>query len=78
MVSYLNDISAGLKGKKCLSQDFVDLCTKSIQESIQNSTSAHFENNPFFQELPPGIKKRLVKSVLHDKIKMFKYFFHDF
>ena len=77
MEHYLYDISSVLKNKD-LKQVIIDLSKKSIEESIQNSTSIHFEENIFFQELPQNLKKRLVNSVLYHDIKKFKYFFHDF
>lgn len=77
MEKYLFNISSIMKPKQ-LPQNIIDLCKKNMEESIENSTAHYFEDNQFFQELPPNIKKRLISTVLHFEIEKFQFFFEDF
>ena len=64
MEVYLYDISL-LRKDKVLPLEFIDACKTSMKESIKHSTRFYFEENHFYQELPPKLQARLVTSVLY-------------
>ena len=77
MEVFMYDISLRRKDKY-MDRETIDICIKSLQNQIKDSTLRYFENNHFFQELPQNLQYRLVKSVLARHLNIFTFFFEDF
>ena len=77
MEVYLYAISNVMK-KKTLSLVMIENCKKLMEESVKNSTRFYFEENYFYQELPPNLKLKLIRSVLYRELQTFEFFFEDF
>ena len=77
MEVYLNKVSNVIK-TRAISQEKIDQCKENLEISMKNSTCFLFQDNHFYQELPPNLQRRLVRDVLEKPMNAFAFFFEDF
>ena len=77
MEEFLSDVSKQVKHRNLPESVYYE-CKEHIAESVTSSTRFYFDQNPFFQDMPPRMKSRLVRSVLTEPWNAFSFFFEDF
>ena len=74
MEKFVCDISLTFRDKS-ITKYYFDECMTSMSEYIRNSTRYSFQENQFFKELPPSLKRKLTFTVLSKQMQTFEFFF---
>lgn len=67
MEEYLYDVSKARK-TKLLDIKIIEQCKELMNQNVHHSTRRYFEENEFFQELPPNLRTKLIKTVLYKQM----------
>ena len=74
METYLFGISMAVKGVD-LDDRIIKSCTQHMESAVKGSTLFYFEQNDFYQELPPRLQLNIVTKVLVNEMETFSFFF---
>lgn len=57
---------------------FINECLSHVKQFYLSSTRYYFKRNPYYDELPPRIKTKLIRVLLPKHREVFAFFFEDY